>query len=42
MDIALIENDNINERHLDRWGLHLNTAGTAILTGNFIQFLSDE
>ena len=42
MDIALIENDNINERHLDRWGLHLNTAGTAILTGNFIQFLNDE
>ena len=42
MDIALIDNNNINEHHLDRWELHLNTAGTAILTGNFIQFLNDE
>ena len=40
-DIDFINNDNIQERNLDRWGLHLNYAGKNLLTGNFINFLSN-
>ena len=39
--IDFINNENIQNRHLDRWGLHLNFIGKNLLTGNFINFLSN-
>ena len=39
--IDFINNDNIQDRNLDRWGLHLNYTGKNLLTGNFIKFLSN-
>ncbi len=38
--IEFIKNDNIQERHLDKWGLHLNLLGSQTLTGNLVNFLS--
>ena len=38
-EISFIKHDNIQNGHLDNWGLHLNTNGSNILTGNFIDFL---
>ena len=38
-EISFIKHDNIQIRHLDHWGLHLNMHGSNILTGNFINFL---
>ena len=38
-EINFIRHDNIQNGHLDSWGLHLNTNGSNILTGNFIDFL---
>ena len=38
-EISFIKHDNIQNGHLDNWGLHLNTSGSNILTGNFIDFL---
>ena len=35
--IDFIKNDNIQDRNLDRWGLHLNYTGKN-LPGNFIIF----
>ena len=38
-EISFIKHENIQIRHLDHWGLHLNMHGSNILTGNFINFL---
>ena len=38
-EISFIKHDNIQNGHLDNWGLHLNTNGSNVLTGNFIDFL---
>ncbi len=39
-NISFMEHDNIESKHLDRWGLHLNYQGNNVLTGNFINFLN--
>ena len=39
-DISFMEHDNIESKHLDKWGLHLNYQGNNVLTGNFINFLN--
>lgn len=38
-EISFIKHDNIQNGHLDNWGLHLNINGSNVLTGNFIDFL---
>ena len=39
-NISFIEHDNIESRHLDKWGFHLNFQGNNVLTGNLINFLN--
>ena len=39
-NISFIEHDNIESRHLDKWGLQLNFQGNNVLTGNLINFLN--
>ena len=39
LGIDFIKHDNIQERDLDRNGLHLNIKGSKLLTGNFVDFL---
>ena len=39
-NINFIEHDNIESRHLDKWGLHLTSQGNNVLTGNLINFLN--
>ena len=39
-NISFIEHDNIESRHLDKWGLHLNFQGNNVSTGNLINFLN--
>ena len=34
-----INQDNIQEHHLEKWGLHLNSYGTKALAGNLVDFL---
>ena len=38
-EISFIKHDNIQIKHLDHWGLHLNMHGANRLTSNFIDFL---
>ena len=40
LGIDFIKHNNIRERDLDRYGLHLNTNGSKVLTGNFVDFLN--
>ena len=40
LGIDFIKHNNIQERDLDRYGLHLNINGSKVLTGNFIDFLN--
>eukprot|EP00112_Aurelia_sp_Birch-Aquarium-sp1_P010451 Seg2230.3 transcript_id=Seg2230.3/GoldUCD/mRNA.D3Y31 product="hypothetical protein" protein_id=Seg2230.3/GoldUCD/D3Y31 len=42
LGVAFIKHDNINESHLDRWGLHPNFSGRHILATNYINFLNSE
>ena len=37
--IGLINHDNIIERHLNRWGLHLNPYGADMITKNYKRYL---
>ena len=37
---GLIKHNNINKLHLNKYGLHLNQQGTAMLAGNFKRFLN--
>ena len=37
---GLIKHNNINKLHLNKYGLHLNQRGTAMLAGNFKRFLN--
>ena len=39
LGIDFIKQDNIQERDLDQYGLHLNINGSKVLTGNFVDFL---
>eukprot|EP00795_Rhopilema_esculentum_P017530 gene17530-9155_t len=36
--MSFIEHENIENRHLDQWGLHLNYQGNSILARNLINF----
>eukprot|EP00112_Aurelia_sp_Birch-Aquarium-sp1_P023218 Seg683.3 transcript_id=Seg683.3/GoldUCD/mRNA.D3Y31 product="hypothetical protein" protein_id=Seg683.3/GoldUCD/D3Y31 len=40
--MKFIEHDNIQDNHLDRWGLHLNYQGINILTANLIDSINGE
>ena len=40
LGVPFIKHDNINESHLDRWGLHPNFSGRHILASNYINFLN--
>ncbi len=42
LGVPFIKHDNINESHLDRWGLHPNFSGRHILASNYINFLNSE
>ena len=42
LGVPFIKHDNINESHLDRWGLHPNFSGRHILASNYIDFLNSE
>ena len=39
LGMDFIKHDNIQERDLDRNGLHLNIKGSNVLTGHFVDFL---
>ena len=39
--IEFITHDNIDETHLDEWGLHLNFRGGNVLANNLINFLNE-
>ena len=39
--INYINQDNIQEHHLDNWGLDLNSYGRKALTGNLVDFLRE-
>ena len=39
-EIKFLDHENIEEDHLDKWGLHLNYSGNNILTGNLIDFIN--
>ena len=39
--IEFITHDNIDETHLDEWGLHLNFSGGNVLANNLINFLNE-
>ena len=41
LPLHFINHDNIEEKHLDKWGLHLNFSGTNMMAGNFIDFLNE-
>ena len=38
--IYFINHDNIEEKHLDKWGLHFNFSSTNMMAGNFIDFIN--
>ena len=40
LPIYFINHDNIEEKHLDKWGLHLNFSGTNMMASNFIDFIN--
>ena len=39
LGIEFIKQDNIRDRDLDRYGLHLNINESKVVTGNFVDFL---
>ena len=39
-EIKFLDHENIEEDHLDKWGLQLNYSGNNILTGNLIDFIN--
>ena len=40
LGVPFIKHDNVDESHLDRWGLHPNFSGRHILASNYINFLN--
>ena len=41
-EYAIINNENIDERHLSRKGLHLNNKGTSLLAKNVIEYVRSQ